>query len=460
MIWRTFFVWIACTLLVAPSQAQQNTDELLRVLNGLNRNLGVDIDSTVFYTQKIGQLSPGSLQREIHELYALGYLSASAPPENKSFGYSLLAKLETSTPVIKVIIAPIVQWVRIRKETNSAKLQAYVNQYISYLAGKPEVLGNRVERYALLIHQDLETKQVGKPVKDALWQATTERIAHNVSQTYYDPNKLTGEQLIHRAYYRYLMAYVNAQNAQVALKLDQRDKAIELYAAAVQDGPDEIDGQNNSGYFFESLMLFNQEEPVTDFLAPYADQLIAKGDTNAALKTLADLAFTNHAKIPGLKAYHQKVMGKKQTFSEFWTGAINDKYKLAEPFSVTTLSGQAFTSDQYKGRWILLDFWGTWCKPCVAEMPELQHFYTDLTKNNRTDLTILALACHDVEQKVNDFMAKNKYGFAVAMGNEILIKQFRVGGYPTKVLITPEGRRIRIDFSQNWIDRVHAFMNP
>lgn len=445
-------------MLAHPGRAQQNTEQILAALNGFYRNMGHNADSLFLYAQQCAKLAPNELQRAIHEYYAMGYHNPKQPSGHKAFGQKSLAKLQTGDPVVQGFVYPIVQLTRVRQETDPVKLQAYVNQYIQYLADKPEELGNRMERYGLLIHKDIQTKAVPEPIKDALWKAVTDRIAHAVNQTYYDPNKLTTNQLKSRAYYRYLMAYTQAQQAEAAVKVKQRDKAIDLYAAAVQDGPDEVDAQHNT-YVFDASMLSDQEEPVTDFLAPYAEQLIAKGDTGTALKTLAELAFKDASRLEGLKAFHKKSK-TQEPFGVFWTRSINEKYKLAEPFSVTTLGGQRFESDAYKGKWVLLDFWGTWCRPCVAEMPEMQKLYNELQKDNPHKLTILTLACHDLEPKVNDFMAKKGYTFPVAMGNDGIIKQFRIGGYPTKVLITPEGRRIRIDFNQDWTKRVYAFINP
>ena len=76
----------------------------------------------------------------------------------------------------------------------------------------------------------------------------------------------------------------------------------------------------------------------------------------------------------------------------------------------------------------------------------------------RNDIVVLTVACRDQEATVRDFMAKNSYTFPVAMADTAIEIQFRVGEYPTKVLITPQGKRMKIPFATNWVSRVDTYL--
>lgn len=78
--------------------------------------------------------------------------------------------------------------------------------------------------------------------------------------------------------------------------------------------------------------------------------------------------------------------------------------QLAPAFSVTTLDGKRFNLDQMKGRVILLDFWATWCGPCMEELPQIKQIAKDFTGQ---PLVILSISWDEDGQVWKRFVAKN-----------------------------------------------------
>jgi thiol-disulfide isomerase/thioredoxin len=108
-------------------------------------------------------------------------------------------------------------------------------------------------------------------------------------------------------------------------------------------------------------------------------------------------------------------------------------------------------------KWTLLDFWGTWCVPCVAEMPKLQKF----SREYKSELDVLAVAYKDTKGSVRNFMEKHSYTFQAGLAEDELINLFNVTAYPTKILISPGGKYTELSSeSVDWDVACRNYMSP
>jgi thiol-disulfide isomerase/thioredoxin len=90
-----------------------------------------------------------------------------------------------------------------------------------------------------------------------------------------------------------------------------------------------------------------------------------------------------------------------------------------------------------RGRWLLVHFWASWCRPCVLEAPAI----AELT--HRKDLTVVAVGYADTEERMRDFAA-NVSGFPVYAPDAVLTSEMAVNGVPFDVLVNPEGRAVAV----------------
>ena len=89
----------------------------------------------------------------------------------------------------------------------------------------------------------------------------------------------------------------------------------------------------------------------------------------------------------------------------------------------------------------------------------MQKFFDSVVLTNKGKIALLTIACKDTEDKVNKYMADNKYSFPVAMADGTIEKTYMVEGYPTKVLITPQRKYIVIPYNIDWVNFIKQYAN-
>jgi cytochrome c biogenesis protein CcmG/thiol:disulfide interchange protein DsbE len=118
--------------------------------------------------------------------------------------------------------------------------------------------------------------------------------------------------------------------------------------------------------------------------------------------------------------------------------AHHSALRMAPDFTRTDLEGKSLNLRKYRGKVVLLNFWATWCGPCLIEIPT----FTAWQNTYRTaGLQVVGISMDDDAAPVKRMYQKDRLNYPVAMGDAELGELFGgVLGLPLTYLIDPDGR--------------------
>ena len=115
--------------------------------------------------------------------------------------------------------------------------------------------------------------------------------------------------------------------------------------------------------------------------------------------------------------------------------AVGDK---APNFVLTDMNGKKQQLSDYKGKGVLLNFWGTWCQPCKQEMPAMNELYKEYQNRG---VQILAVHVVNTTFLVRQFIQQYHLSFPVLIDrNKDVQHAYNIAPLPTTILIGPDGR--------------------
>lgn len=132
----------------------------------------------------------------------------------------------------------------------------------------------------------------------------------------------------------------------------------------------------------------------------------------------------------------------------------------APKFSEITSSGNRFTLDDLKGKYLILDFWGSWCGACIADIPNLKEYYKKYTGK----IEIIAIACNDSKSAWDRAVKKNELEWINILNDKDLndiSAMYAITAFPTKFIIDKEGKILKkvVGESMEFYQIVDSLMN-
>ncbi len=107
-------------------------------------------------------------------------------------------------------------------------------------------------------------------------------------------------------------------------------------------------------------------------------------------------------------------------------------------FSLPDLDGRVHQLSDYRGKWVLVNYWATWCPPCLEELPELEIFHTN---NAASKAVVLGVNMEAIgREALRNFVEDQFLSFPILLAGEQPRQMLgQVPGLPTSFLINPGG---------------------
>ena len=121
-----------------------------------------------------------------------------------------------------------------------------------------------------------------------------------------------------------------------------------------------------------------------------------------------------------------------------WVSPAPAAMPVLPTLHVTTLDGKTFDLSAQRGKWVIVNYWATWCVPCIKEMPDISHFVA-----THKNVAAIGLAFEDSEPAdITAFLRKHPVVYPIAQVTlDKPVKDFdEPRGLPTTWLISPDGK--------------------
>ena len=442
---RFLFITVLLNLLFQPILFSQNTDsrkefERLKMLQKYG-----DFALAAECAEGIFESGPEDLQQYIHNTLVLDLKKS----DTKNSATSLLNELyKRKNTDLKRVIVPLYYYNLFLSTTKTDSLDLLLKEYIAKM-DKTDNFQAKTELYSLLILKRL--LKVEYPLNELTHTLLTRSVENLKKFREIDSKKVSDREiLLKRTWYRYILSnlyYFEYKNSSPTNETAIRNAFV--YST------DELDMKYGYKFLIDNSLLWTSTRHL-GFESEYADFLLQKGDKKQALEVLTQKAILmpSRQNIQKLKDLFQELISDI-AFPTYWLNNIEKYYKPVISFSFNTLDNQKIKLADLKGSWVYLDVWGTWCGPCRSDLPNVQAFYDEIKKNEKSQLNMFTLSSNSSD--LEDFMKNNKYTFPVAEIGRNETSILNVQYFPSRFLITPQGNLITVPFGFNWRELVTNF---
>ncbi len=111
----------------------------------------------------------------------------------------------------------------------------------------------------------------------------------------------------------------------------------------------------------------------------------------------------------------------------------------ANEFQLSSVEGKDISLSDYKGKFVLLNFWATWCAPCRKEMPSMSNLHKQLMPHG---FEVIGIHVGPSKAGVKKFLEAVPVDFTIVVDKDMKLVNWGVRGLPTTYLVNPEGKLI------------------
>ena len=113
----------------------------------------------------------------------------------------------------------------------------------------------------------------------------------------------------------------------------------------------------------------------------------------------------------------------------------------APDFTLNDLNGKPLTLSSLRGKYVILDFWGSWCGWCIKGIPQMKEYYQKYAGK----FEILGIDCNDPEEKWKAAVERYELPWLHVYNtrDSKVLEQYEIEGFPTKIIVGPDGKIVK-----------------
>lgn len=239
---------------------------------------------------------------------------------------------------------------------------------------------------------------------------------------------------------------------EIDVYVDEVSKELNDYEKSISDKI------QNGGDREALLKEYNEKAPamekakndkIFDFVAKHPDyeacaELVTNFEDLKDMEKLVGL-LSESVKNGRMKDYYQPIIdnAKMRLEAEERAKKLQATGVEAPDFTLKDIQGNDFTLSSLRGKYVVLDFWGSWCIWCIKGMPKMKEYYQKYAGK----FEIVGIDCNDTEEKWKAAVEKHqlpwKHVYNKRGEASDVCDKYGIQGFPTKIVLSPEGKIVK-----------------